>query len=34
MIEEVRLPEISENVDTGEVIQVLVAVGPMPGYGL
>ena len=27
MVEEVRLPEISENVETGEVIDVLVKVG-------
>ncbi len=29
MIEEIRLPEISENVETGEVIQILVAVGDL-----
>ncbi len=27
MIKEIRLPEISENVDSGDIIDVLVAVG-------
>ncbi|MCK4775602.1 MAG: biotin/lipoyl-binding protein, partial [Candidatus Krumholzibacteria bacterium] len=29
MIQEVRLPEISENVETGDVIKVMVAVGDL-----
>ena len=29
MIEEVKIPEISENVESGTVIQVLVEVGDM-----